>query len=331
MKFKLFIGVDVSKSTIDVYVRNSGIHSVFPNNYEGFLNMIEWIKEKHGGVPADEMLFVFEHTGLYSYNLAVFLEQEGCPFSMVAGLELKRSLGISRGKSDKSDARAIAEYAFEKKEKLKLHKLPSKTMEQLKRLLSYRERLVKEKTAYMNRLQEYEEILPEDELVLLSKSHREVITCLKEQTEAVENELFKLIKEDEELLKQYRLINSIKGVGPQTAMLMIVLTNGFTLFESRRKFASYAGIAPFPNESGVFKGRTKVSKLANKRIKTLLGLCAATAIQHNPEMKIYYERRLMEGKNEMSTLNIIRNKILSRIFAVINRETPYVDTLKFAA
>jgi transposase len=331
MKFKLFVGIDVSKSTIDVYVRNGGLHSVFPNREEGFLEMIEWIQGNAGNISVYEILFAFEHTGLYSYNLAIFLDENNYSFSMIAGLELKRSRGISRGKSDKSDARVIAEYAFEKKEKLKLYKLPSKTMERLKKLLSYRERLVKEKTAYTNRLQEYEEILPEEELAFLSTSHREVIGCLKKQIGIVEKELFRLVKEDKELLKQYNLINTIKGVGPQTAMLMIVLTNGFTLFESWRKFASYAGTAPFPNQSGVFKGRTKTSKLANKRIKTLLSLCAATAIQHNPEMKQYYERRLMEGKNEMSTINIIRNKILSRIFAVINRETPYVDIFKFAA
>jgi hypothetical protein len=66
-------------------------------------------------------------------------------------------------------------------------------------------------------------------------------------------------------------------------------------------------------------GRTKTSKLANKRIKALLTMCAGTAIQYNPEMKQYYENRIQKGKNNMSTLNIIRNKLLSRIFAVIDR------------
>ncbi|SDC82539.1 Transposase IS116/IS110/IS902 family protein, partial [Algoriphagus faecimaris] len=100
---------------------------------------------------------------------------------------------------------------------------------------------------------------------------------------------------------------------------------------SWRKFASYAGTAPFPNQSGTYRGRTKTSKLANKRIKTLLTLCAGTAIQYSTEMKTYYTRRINEGKSKMSTLNIIRNKLLARAFAVVNRNSNYVDTLKYAA
>src|SRR5690606_30252675 len=120
-----------------------------------------------------------------------------------------------------------------------------------------------------------------------------------------------------------------KGVGPQTALVMIVLTNGFTSFEQWRKFVpagnrSYAGTAPFANESGTFKGKTKISHLANKRIKALLSCCATSAIQFNPEMKMYYQKRVAEGRNEMSTLNIVRNKLLARIFAVVQRGTPYV-------
>lgn len=127
------------------------------------------------------------------------------------------------------------------------------------------------------------------------------------------------------------MINSIKGIGPQTALMMIVLTNGFTKFDTWRKFASYSGTAPFPNESGLFKGKTKTSPLANKRIKALLSCCASSAKQYNPEMKMYYQRRVVEGKNEMSTLNIIRNKLIARAFAVVKRDTPYVDTLGFAS
>ena len=115
-------------------------------------------------------------------------------------------------------------------------------------------------------------------------------------------------------------------------MFLIAYTNAFTKFNDTRKFASFCGIAPFPNSSGTsIKGRTKVSHLANKKIKSLLDLCAKSAIQSNPEMKNYYQKRIEQGKNKMSTINIIRNKILSRVFAVVKRQTPYVDFMKFAA
>ena len=116
------------------------------------------------------------------------------------------------------------------------------------------------------------------------------------------------------------------------ATTMIIATDNFQKFENWRKFASYCGVAPFPYQSGTsIKGRSKVSQIANKKIKALIHMCAINTIQHNPEMKIYYEKRLELGKNKMSTINIIRNKLIARIFAVIRRQTPYVDIMKFAS
>ena len=113
---------------------------------------------------------------------------------------------------------------------------------------------------------------------------------------------------------------------------MIVFTDNFSKFENWRKFASYCGVAPFAYQSGTsIKRRTKVSHLANKKLKAIINMCAISAIQHNPEMKLYYQKRVEQGKSKMSTVNIIRNKLIARVFAVVKRQTPYVDTLKYAA
>lgn len=330
MKYKEFIGIDVSKSVIDVVIYTNRLHSKFGNDEQGFVKMITWL-EKHIATGLEGALFAFEHTGLYSLWLSLFLDEGKYDFTMLSGLAIKRSMGLVRGKSDKVDAYRIAEHAYEKKDKLRLYQMPSKTILTLKKLLSYRERLVKERTAFLARNKEYKTFLTKEENNVLFESHQRMIEHLNQEIQIVEKELYQLIKDDEVLHKQYSLINTIKGVGPQTAMMMIVLTNGFKSFPTWRKFATYAGIAPFPNESGTSIKRTKVSHLANKRIKALLSCCASTSIQHNPEMRLYYQRRIEEGKNEMSTLNVVRNKLLSRIFAVVQRQTPYVDTLKFAA
>ncbi len=153
---------------------------------------------------------------------------------------------------------------------------------------------------------------------------------MTKQIDKIEINLDEIIKVNYKLKKQFDLITTIKGVGPQTALFIIAFTDGFNRFDSWRKFASYCGIAPFPYTSRTSKrGKTKVSNLANKKLKSLLDMCAKSAIQSNQEMKIFYERRITLGKSKMSTLNIIRNKLLSRIFAVINRQTPYVNTLAF--
>lgn len=330
MKLKEFIGIDVSKEHIDVFVYSSKAHAKFANNEIGFNKMMQWT-EDHLSCATAEILFAFEHAGLYSLPLSLFLDENRHKFTIIPGLELKRSRGIVRGKADDIDAKAIAEYAYEKRERIRLYEMPGEILLKLKRLLSYRERLVKERTAYKGRLKEFKAFLDEEENAVILNSHLEVLSTLDKEIKRIGDELERLLKEDEKLLKQYDLINSIKGIGPQTALMMIVLTNGFTKFDTWRKFASYSGTAPFPNESGLFKGKTKTSPLANKRIKALLSCCASSAKQYNPEMKMYYQRRVVEGKNEMSTLNIIRNKLIARAFAVVKRDTPYVDTLGFAS
>ncbi len=332
MKFKSIIGVDVSKSTLDAYLKINQCHAVFENNEKGYQELVEWVMENSGLILAEELLFGFESTGIYSSELALFLEKHSLPFYIISGLELKRSLGIRRGKSDKADSKDIAEYLYEKQEKIIPTVLPKKVIQDLKKLFNYRERLVKDRAAYITRIKEYEAVVSENKLKVYQKSNTEVIACLDKQIETVEKEIDKLLRKDELLMNQYKLINSIKGIGPQTAVALIVLTEGFTLFDSWRKFASYAGTAPFPNQSGTsYRGRTKTSTLANKRIKTLLTLCAGTAIQYSTEMKTYYKRRTGEGKSKMSTLNIIRNKLIARAFAVVNRNSSYVDILKYAA
>jgi transposase len=331
MKFKVFIGIDVSKSTIDVYLIQGGRHAVFSNNKKGFAEMTEWIMEHIGEVICTEIIFAFEHTGLYSDNLMVFLNEHNFPFTVVSGLEIKRSMGIRRGKSDKTDSKLIAEYVYEKREKIKLFKMPSATITALKKLTSYRERLVQERAGFKTRIKEFREIFPEAEFVFYIESHKKIIDCLNKEIQGIDNEIRKLIKKEEKLYMQYELIQTIKGIGPQTAIMMIVLTKGFSSFENWRKFASFSGTAPYPNESGLYKGKTRTSNLANKQIKSLLTLCAESAIQHNPEMRLYYQRKVAEGKNKMSVINTIRNKLIARIFAVVDRKSPYVETFKFAA
>ncbi len=118
----------------------------------------------------------------------------------------------------------------------------------------------------------------------------------------------------------------------QTAVIIIAYTNNFNRFKNWRRFASYCGIAPFPYQSDTsIKGKAKVSHLANKKLKSIINMCAISAIQHNPEIKHYYLKRVSQGKNKMSTINIVRNKLIARVFAVIKRQTPYIDTMKFAA
>ena len=105
----------------------------------------------------------------------------------------------------------------------------------------------------------------------------------------MERKIKTIINANTKLKKLYKLIRSVKGVGDQTAYYFIVYTDGFTRFKQWRAFASYCGTAPFPYRSGSsIRGKNKVSHLANKKIKSLLDLCAKSAIQHDAQLKAYY-------------------------------------------
>ncbi|MCK4441870.1 MAG: IS110 family transposase [Sulfurovaceae bacterium] len=331
MKILDTVGIDISKLTFDVKIHSSQAYSQFENSKKGFKELINWAY-KNSSFSKENILFVMEHTGLYSYQLSVFLNEKEIPFVLVPGLEIKRSLGLSRGKDDKIDAKNVAKYAYRLRDEITPYKLPSEQIQALKRLLSLRERLVKQRAGYKASIKEQKRILIKKENNVLFKTQEKMIEYLNKQISLIEHEMMNIVSDNDELIEQFNLITSIKGVGKQTALFLIAYTNGFKMFNNWRKFASYCGIAPFPNKSGTsIRGKTKVSNLANKRIKSLFDLCAKSAIQYNSEMKQYYNKRIDEGKSKMGTINIIRNKLLSRIFAVVERGTPYVDIKKYAA
>lgn len=141
-----------------------------------------------------------------------------------------------------------------------------------------------------------------------------------------------MVFQEEELKKQFDLICSVKGIGEQMALNFIISTDGFKRFKNGRQFASYCGVAPYPYISGTsIYGKNKVSHLANKKLKSLLNMCAVSAIQHAPEMKLFYQQKVAEGKNKMSVINIVRNKLIHRVFSVVKRGTPYVELKKYVA
>ena len=116
----------------------------------------EWVK-KNNPVSKEETLFILEHTGIYSEQIALFFDENNISFALIPGLEIKKSLGISRGKDDKVDATKIALYGYRLRDEIKPYKLPSESINQLKRLLTLRERLVKQRAGHKSTLKEQNE------------------------------------------------------------------------------------------------------------------------------------------------------------------------------
>ena len=328
-KVQHVIGADLSKRTIDLFFHLFNDYIRIDNSPSGFKELLKWIYEHQ--INSSELMIVMEHTGLYSFCFENFLRQHQISFTKINALAIKRSIGLARGKSDKIDARRIAEYGYEKRSKLVAEIPASNELKRLALLYATRERLVKQKTALLNAVKEYRNIglTPKDSIM---QSQMKIIRTLKKEIAKMEVEMKAIIDHDPSLQQNYQLLQSIKGVGKVLASATIIKTKNFTRFNNARKFACFCGTAPFENTSGTsIKGKTKVSHLADKHMKTLLDLSAKTAIQHDKELREYYLRRIANGKSKMSTINIVRNKILYRIFAVIKRQTPFSENYLQAA
>jgi transposase len=229
-----------------------------------------------------------------------------------------------RGKSDKVDARFISKYGWMRKEELRAVKPLSSQQFNLQQLMSYRDKLVADRASYQSRLKELSEQARSslnEKVEASAKYVMEVLTVEIKQTEA---EIKKLIHEDEALATNYELIRSVVGIGFATAVHVLISTENFSRFTDPRKFNCYCGVAPFEHTSGSsIRGKTRVSHLANKKLKSLLTMAAISAVRFDPELKLKYEQKLKEGKAKMSALNIIRAKLIERIFAVIRKQTKY--------
>lgn len=331
LSVRFHVGIDVSKLTLDIFILECNIHKKVSNNPRGFNDLLQMI-EKNTHVSPELVVFCFEHTGLYSLSLALYLEERNLHYAMVAPLELKKSLGITRGKNDKVDSARIADYARRFGDRVPLTKLPAKDIRKIHYLLNMRERLVKNMHGHLVTYKETLRVMRPSDFPELFSFYESTISMLKAKIKEVEHLIKTILKENSALWSSYRLITSVKGIGLIVAAYLIVYTCNFTRFDTWRRFSCYSGIAPFEHQSGTsVKGKTQVCPIANRQIKMLLHLSAICALHTDTELREYYQRRQAEGKSKMAIINILRNKLIARVFAVIKRGTPFVDIKRYAA
>lgn len=320
-----YIGIDVSKLTIDACVLTANgfqEHQQFENSLKGFVMMKAWLRSKDF-FSEKKSLFCMEHTGLYTRQLVAFLLNLGTQVWVESALHLKRSMGMTRGKSDKVDAYRIARYAMTNSDRAVCVCLASATIQQLKDLMGNRERISKSIQSIKVSTQE---VLNIDKAMgkELLKLNSFALKGLKKSKENVEKRMLEIISQDPTLKALYELVTSVKCVGNVLATELIVYTNGFTRMENSSQLACYCGIAPFEHSSGTsIKGRMGTSNFANMNLKSTLHMAAVSATRYVPDIKQYYERKVAEGKHKMCVINAIRNKLIRRIMAVVKRGTPY--------
>lgn len=327
-KTEFFIGVDVSKNKLD-YAVIKGSEFLFhrvggndPGEISKFIIKLEEIQ----GFELKNALFCMENTGIYCNHLIQYLNGIEANIVVENPMKIKNSTGIARGKNDKIDAIRIAQYALKNNDDLKKWTPRRDVVLQLMRLSAIRNRLVTIANMLRTPLKEAHTFVSEADYTSSTHACKKSSEAIGKDIKQTQKYIDRLINSDNRLKNLKNLIMSVPGIGPITATQIIISTNEFQDINNPKKFASYAGVAPFKNESGAFARKARVSHIANKKMKTLLHISAWAAVRTNEELKTYYLRKTQEqGKSKMATLNAIRNKLILRVFACVKEKRRFVN------
>jgi len=326
MQIKQFIGIDVSKKTLDFSVVINGKvvnHYCVLNNTREIKSVVNKIMKAFGG-SYEETIFCMEHTGLYNLPLVKWLQINQCKIWLESGIHIRKTLGMVRGKNDKVDSLRIAMFAYTNRHQIKLWVPPRKVIERLGALLSQRHRMMKARKQLATANSEQKLFIDKEIMHSLNVYTNKTVLVIDKQVKAIEKEILSLIKKDEKLKQMYDIITSVSGIGFVIAVHILVTTNEFISINDPKKYACYCGVVPFEHTSGSsIRGKNRVSHMANKSIKTLLHLAAVSTIRMSGELQDYYNRKVSEGKNKMCAINAIRNKLILRVFACVNQNRLY--------
>lgn len=327
---KLFVGIDISKSTLDVtLLKNEEIqcHQKIQNSRK---SIDVFFNKLINNYNAYEIYVAMENTGYYNWKLYDALNEFNLKVYVINPFHLNRSIGLARGKNDKVDAYRIAAFISTHYKKLKTTILPRKKVRELQSILAQRDRLIESRKRQKAAISEMKVATCQinDTIIEVNK---ETLESFNRSIKKLEQTMHKLVSKDKRLSALYKFITSVPGVGKVIAWYLLVKTNEFKSINNPRKLACYCGVVPFEYQSGssVFK-KSSVSYMADKQMKKLLQMAALRVTRMEGELQKYYQRKVKEGKNKMSVQNALRNKILARVCSVVNNEKMYQKNLNLS-
>lgn len=306
-----YFGIDISKDIFDV-MNMRDQHFQFENSIKGFKKFIKHLDSNS--------VCVMESTGYYHLKLAYFLLENQFKVSIVNPLSIKRfvQMKLSKIKTDKSDAKMIR--LFGQNNELKLWSGNSASQIEAFQLTRLIDIYTKQSTALKNKI--HGESVLGNPSTLVVKSLKRSLNQLQKETKTLEDKLVSLVKVDNQQLLTN--LESIPGLGRKTAIMLIVLTDGFSRFDSASALCSYCGITPVIRKSGSsVNGRPRISKIGSQKLRNLLFLCSFTACQHNKACNQIYCRIVNKGKSKKLALIAVSNKLIKQAFAIAQSGIPY--------
>ena len=311
-----YFGIDISKDVFDVYDYLGNYHQ-FTNDFKGF--------KEFNKVLNKSCHCVMEATGYYHTKLAYYLVEKGVLVSVENPLKIKRfiQMGLSKVKTDKSDAKQIYKYALQVD--VSLWYGESKRQQESLQVVRLLNIYTKQSTMLKNKIHGEEVLGVPSKLVVQSLNRQ--LKSLQKELKKLEGALENNVKLEHQ--EGLTLLKSIPGIGPKTAMMLLVFTDGFNRFNTSKELCSYAGITPIIRESGSsVRGRPRISKVGNVKLRNLLFLCSFNACKYNKSCKALFDRIVAKGKSKKLALIAVCNKLLKQAFSIVKNGIPYDDNFR---
>jgi transposase len=311
------LGIDIAKLKFNVCLLNTGgklRHKVFPNTAAGFQQLDAWLIKQ--GTP--HVHACMEATGAYGEALALHLHGVSHQVSVInpAAVKAFAASRLSRTKTDRVDAELIARFCVAQRPPAWTP--PAPEVRELQALVRRLEALVEMRVAEANRL----------EAIIVVESVRssveEHIAYLDRQIEQTKAAIHKHIDSHPGLRRQRELLDSIPGIAETTAAMLLGEITDITQYRSARQVAAYAGLVPRERHSGSsVRGRTRLSKIGNARLRKALYFPAITALRCSPFFQAWAEGLRQRGKCKMSIIGAAMRKLIHLAYGVLKTGTPF--------
>lgn len=300
-----FVGIDVSKDSLEVALRPSNTVQSFTNDDEGIAQLIESLR------PQQPALIVLEATGKYERPVARALAVEGLLFNIInprQGRAFAKATGVL-AKTDRIDALLLARFAEVLQPEAR--SLKDEQTEALSDVVIRRRQIVEMITAEKNRL------------ALATKHVRRDIQVhirwMEKRLEDINDDIDELIRQSPLWREKDKLLQSVTGVGPVLASTILAsLPELGTL--NRKQIAALVGVAPFNRESGRYKGKQKIQG-GRASVRNVLYMGTVAGIRANPVLRTFYERLVAKGKPKKLALTACMRKLLVILNTMVKNGT----------
>ena len=318
-KSTFYIGVDVGQEELWVAVFGKKAR-MFLNSKSGIKQLVNWVKKYSN---ESRLHFCMEATGVYSYRLATQLHSySDIDISIVNPAQIASfsKAQLRRTKTDNIDAQVILDFV--KTQKPSLWSPEPESLRKLYHLVTMADALSEDIRRWKNRCHsgKYIDDLPKE----VSKSQKAVIRSLTKQLDKIEQSIKELCESNEKFKKQVTLLCSVPGIANHSAIRLLAYGKTSLITHSKKELTAHAGLAPSHKQSGIsVRGKSSISKMGNKKLRSTLFMPALVAIIHNPIIKKHYQNLLNKGKPKKLALIACMRKLLIMTQAILLKETTF--------